>query len=160
MALYINNGNRGGSPNPFGSLISVLMLAGILAVIYMVVKGLIVYAFYITPVLFLLTLLINSQVVIKYFTDLGATLKTDVLIGIIKILFAVFTPFVAMSLLLKALLVRKISKFAKGVEDQMQGFHEEINKRSEQNRRGETKHKPNKNKHTDDEGYAEYEEIK
>jgi hypothetical protein len=157
MAIYVNGGNKGGGNNPFGSLIGLLMLGGVIAVIYMILKGLFAYAFYITPIFVILTLLIDHRIILKYFADLGASFRKDVIIGALKAAFAIFTPFVAMWLFLKALLYRKVSRVAKGLDDHMKGFQDDLDKHSTKR---DKKGNNNKNKGVDDDGYAEYEEIK
>ena len=160
MAIYSTLGSgKNNGQNPFGSLINLVMICGVIAVLWLILKGLLAYTFIITPILLLLTALINHKLVLDYFTSIGATFRKDVLMGTLRALFGIFTPFAALGLLLKALLLRKVSNATKDLHDQMQDFKNQQNQKNQQQQSHGIPRMGKTNKSNDDD-YAEYEEIK
>jgi hypothetical protein len=110
----------GNSNNPFGSIMSLLIFVGILALLFFLVSGFVKLLYYVAPVLLIATLLINHRVVVDYAKGAVETLKTNVLFGVVKILFSFFCyPFVIGWLFSKAMFYRKMSTLKKDMEQQM-----------------------------------------
>jgi hypothetical protein len=131
--------------NPFSGLISlaigVLFLIGMFFAIKWVFIGLLI----ISPILLLVTFMINDKIVLNYFQSLWNKLKTNILSGLIGIL---TMPFSFFGLFLQALLLRKVEK----VQSQ---FHQNMNQQMhDMGNMGNPK-----SKQYEDE-YVDYEEIK
>jgi hypothetical protein len=116
----------GGKPNnPFGSIISLLMIIGVFIVLFFMVSGFIKLLYLVAPVLLIATLLINYRLVADYVLGVFETFQTDILMGIVKVLFSVFCyPFVIGWLFAKAMFYRKVIKLQKDLEQQMGTLHE------------------------------------
>lgn len=116
----------GGKPNnPFGSIISLLIIIGVLVLLIFMVTGFIKLLYLVAPVLLIATLLINYRIVADYVMGVFETFQTDVLYGIVKVLFSVFCyPFVIGGLFAKAMFYRKVTKIQKDIEQQMGTFTE------------------------------------
>ena len=116
----------GGNPNnPFGSIVSLIILIGVFVLLFFMVTGFIKLLYLVAPVLLIATLLINYQLVADYVMSIFETFRTDILAGIVKVLFSVFCyPFVIGWLFAKAMFYRKMTKFQKDLEQQMDGLNE------------------------------------
>lgn len=110
----------GNSNNPFGSILSLLIFVGILVFLFFVVTSFVKLLYLVAPVLLIATLLINYRVVADYVTGVFDTFRTDVLFGVVKVLFSVFCyPFVIGWLFAKAMFYRKVNTLKKDMEQQM-----------------------------------------
>ncbi len=111
----------GGKPNnPFGSIFSLLIIIGIFILLIFMVTGFIKLLYLVAPVLLIATLLINYRLVADYVMGVFETFKTDIVFGIVKVVFSVFCyPFVIGWLFAKAMFYRKVTKIQKDLEQQM-----------------------------------------
>lgn len=110
----------GNSNNPFGSIMSLLIFVGILVFLFFVVTSFVKLLYLVAPVLLIATLLINYRIVADYVTGVFDTFRTDVLFGVVKVLFSVFCyPFVIGWLFAKAMFYRKVNTLKKDMEQQM-----------------------------------------
>ncbi len=111
----------GGKPNnPFGSIFSLLMIVAVLVLLIFMVTGFIKLLYLIAPLLLIATLLINYRLVADYVMGVFETFRTDIPMGIVKVLFSVFCyPFVIGWLFAKAMFYRKVTKLQKDLEQQM-----------------------------------------
>ena len=116
----------GGNPNnPFGSIVSLLILIGVFVLLFFMVSGFIKLLYIVAPVLLIATLLINYNLVADYVIGIFQTFRTDILFGIVKVLFTVLCyPFVIGWLFAKAMFYRKMTKLQKDLEQQMDGLNE------------------------------------
>lgn len=113
--IYQTNFGGGSAPrSPFSSLISLVIFAGFAALMFFVVKGFVKLLYLVAPLLLVVALVLNHNVVLEYLRDLWEGLKRDVLWGVMKVVLSiVFYPFVFLWLLVKILLVRKLVKMTK-----------------------------------------------
>ena len=111
----------GGKPNnPFGSIISLLIIIGVLVLLIFMVTGFIKLLYLVAPVLLIATLLINYRIVADYVIGVFETFQTDIPYGIVKVLFSVLCyPFVIGGLFAKAMFYRKVTKIQKDLEQQI-----------------------------------------
>lgn len=110
----------GNSNNPFGSIMSLLIFVGILVFLFFVVTSFVKLLYLVAPVLLIATLLINYRVVADYVTGVMETFRTDILFGVVKVLFSFFCyPFVIGWLFAKAMFYRKVNTLKKDMEQQM-----------------------------------------
>lgn len=157
----------GGAPqpqNPFGSLWSLLVMAGIIAILFYVIKGLVNILYLVAPFLLVLALIVNHKVVLNYANQLVETFKTNVLRGIIGVVVLVVGyPFVFAWLLIKALFINRLTKvkqnFGQNLNQEFQGNPFSAFSNFNQNFSKQKDFQPRQNKNNDDE-WAEYEEIK
>lgn len=144
-----NNLEGGNAPrNPFSSLVSLLVVVGFLVLLGFIFYGFIKILYFVAPALLILALIINRKIVFNYANRLVTNFKTDILRGIIWVLFLIFAyPFVFFWLLIKAILM---NKFKKIMGDQIHFFEE----KNQQQNKGRARRKPKNDEWTD------YEEIK
>lgn len=116
----------GGKPNnPFGSIISLLIIIGVFILLFFMVSGFIKLLYLVAPVLLIATLLINYRLVADYVLGVFETFQTDILMGVVKVLFSVFCyPFVIGWLFAKAMFYRKVTKLQKDLQQQMGTLNE------------------------------------
>jgi hypothetical protein len=118
--------NFNSSQNPFNSLISLLVLVGVMVLLFFVVKGFISILYLAAPVLLIITLVINYKIVADYVISIFETFKTDVLMGMVKVAFTFLCyPIVIGWLFAKALLFRKVDKIRQELDSQMGLFEKE-----------------------------------
>ena len=114
------NTNPGQSPNPFSSLMSLLIFFGVVALVIMIMYGFVKILYLVAPVLLIITLVINYRIVSDYLVNIFETFKTDILMGVVKVVFNVLCyPFVIGYLFIKALFYRKMGKMRKQFENQI-----------------------------------------
>jgi predicted membrane protein len=114
-----SNSSMGGS-NPFNSLISLLIFGGVLLLLYFVVKGFFSLLYLVAPVLLVVTLVINYRVVRDYLAGIVTTMQSDVLMGVMKVVFTVLCyPLVIGWLFAKALIYRKVSSLQQDFQKKM-----------------------------------------
>ncbi len=114
----------GNSNNPFGSIISLLILIGVFILLFFMVSGFIKLLYIVAPVLLIATLLINYNLVADYVMGIFETFRTNILFGVVKVVFTVFCyPFVIGWLFAKAMFHRKITKLQKDLEQQIGGLN-------------------------------------
>jgi hypothetical protein len=110
----------GNSNNPFGSIMSLLIFVAILAGLFFLVTGFVKLLYLVAPVLLIATMLINYRVVADYVTGVFDTFKTNVLLGVGKLLFSFFCyPFVIGWLFSKAMFYRKMNTLKQDMEQKM-----------------------------------------
>ena len=110
----------GNSNNPFGSMMSLLIFVGILALLFFLVTGFVKLLYLVAPFLLIATLLINYRVVADYVKGVFDTFRTNVLLGVVKVVFSVMCyPFVIGWLFAKAMFYRKVSSLKKDMAQQM-----------------------------------------
>lgn len=110
----------GNSNNPFGSIISLLIIIGVFILLFFMVTGFIKLLYLVAPVLLIATLLINYKLVADYVKGIFETFRTDIIFGVVKVLFTVILyPFVIGWLFAKAMFFRKVTKLQKDMAQQM-----------------------------------------
>ena len=121
--MITNYSSNNQSPkSPFSSLINLVMSVAVIALVFLIVRGFIKLLYIAAPVLLILALVINHKVVLKYVSDLSATFRRDVLMGVVWVLFAVFCyPFLFLWLLLKAILFKKVEQLHQSFQTQQVG---------------------------------------
>ena len=114
------NTNPGQSPNPFSSLMSLLIFFGVGAFVIMIMYGFIKILYLVAPVLLIITLVINYRVVYDYLVSTFETFKTNIMMGVLKVAFTVLCyPFVIGYLFIKALFYQKMGNMRKQFENQI-----------------------------------------
>lgn len=114
-----SNSSAGGS-NPFNSLISLLIFGGVLFLLYFLVSGFFKLLYLVAPVLLVVTLIINYRVVRDYAAGIVTTMQSDILMGMVKVLFTVLCyPLVIGWLFAKALIYRKVSTLQQDFQKKM-----------------------------------------
>ena len=123
---YQRSSQLGGKPNnPFGSIISILIIVGILVLLFFMVTGFVKLLYIVAPLLLIATLLINYRLVADYVLGVFETFRTDIPMGIVKVLFSVFCyPFVIGWLFAKAMFYRKVTKLQKDLEQHIVTLNE------------------------------------
>lgn len=112
------NGNR--NQNPFNSIISLLIFVGILVLLFFLLKGFVTVLYWVAPVLLIATLVINYKIVADYAISIYETFQTDILMGMLKVVFTIFCyPFVIGWLFIKAIFYRKMDTVKKQFESQL-----------------------------------------
>jgi hypothetical protein len=112
------NGNR--NQNPFNSIMSLLIFVGILVLLFFLLKGFVTVLYWVAPVLLLATLIINYKIVADYAISIYETFQTDILMGMLKVIFTIFCyPFVIGWLFIKAIFYRKMDTVKKQIESQL-----------------------------------------
>jgi predicted membrane protein len=118
----------GNTNNPFGSLWSLLIFVGVLVLLFFALTGFVKLLYFVAPVLLIATLFINYRVVMDYVTDVLTTFQTDILWGVVKVLFAVVAyPLVIGWLFTKALMYRKVAQIQKDMKAQMGQMNQNFN---------------------------------
>ena len=117
---YRRTYNTNPGQNPFNSLFSLIVLVGILVLLFFLVKGFFTILYWISPVLLVITLILNYRIVADYVIGIFNTFQTDVLMGIVKIVFSILCyPLVIGWLFAKALLYRKVDKLKQEFNNQV-----------------------------------------
>lgn len=163
----LGGGNASFPNNPLKSLWKILVIVSIIAVLFIVMKGLISILYWGAPILLILALLVNHQIVLKYAQDLVDKFKVNVVSGIIGLVILLFGyPFVFAWLLIKGLLFNKIKKTGmfnenanKNFGANLQDFFSLENNINMFSQKKSFQNAPPNRKNKDDD-WAEYEEIK
>jgi len=96
---------------PFGGIIAILIFALIIFLLFQMAKGIFTILSFLAPILFILALIFNHNVVLDYGKMLLNKLKTDTPKGILyTILSVVGFPFVSTFLFFKAFVTSKFKK--------------------------------------------------
>jgi hypothetical protein len=120
------NFNINSNSNPFGSIVSLVVMIGILLLLFFLVKGFITILYWLAIPIFIITLIINYRVVANYVTSLFDTFQTDILMGVVKVGFTILCyPIVIGWLFAKALVYRKVETLQKSFEEQTQKLEKE-----------------------------------
>ncbi len=130
--------------NPFSGLISLAIGILILIGMFFAIKWVFIGLLIVSPILLLITFMINDKIVLNYFQSLWLKFKSNILGGLISIL---MMPFSFFGLFIQALLLRKVEK----VQNQ---FHQNMNQHMH-----DMGNMGKKTPHSDDD-FIEYEEIK
>ena len=118
----------GGNPNnPFGSIINLLIFFGILVGMYFLIGGVFKLLYLIAPVLLIATLIINYRIVADYAIGVFETFRTDILWGVVKVIFTVLCyPMVIGWLFAKSLIYRKVDKMKENFDAQMNAANQNL----------------------------------
>jgi predicted membrane protein len=120
MQFRTNTNVGGGGSNPFNSLISLLIFGGVLFLLYFLVSGFFKLLYLAAPFLLVITLVINYRVVRDYAASIVTTMQSDILMGMVKVLFTVLCyPMVIGWLFAKALIYRKVSTLQQDFQKKM-----------------------------------------
>lgn len=112
--------NFNSGQNPFNSLLSLVILIGVMVLLFFVVKGFISILYWVAPILLIVTLILNYKIVANYVISLFETFKTDVLMGMVKVAFTLLCyPLVIGWLFAKVLLYRKVDKLKQQFDQQI-----------------------------------------
>ncbi len=115
--------------NPMNSLFSVLILIAVFTGLFFAFKFIFEILWKISPVIILVTLLFDYQVILKYFRLMAAFLRKNLIAGVLFIGLSVFfLPVVSIFLMAKAILNRKMNKMQAKAKAENQNFtqYEEI----------------------------------
>ena len=108
--------------NPLRSVMGIAFLLLAIAAIYFVVTGILKILSFLTPVLFIATLIIDHKVVVNYGKWIGGLLKNNLPYGIGAIILSVLgAPVLALYLFGKAMLKRQVRKMQTNVEEKQRG---------------------------------------
>jgi predicted membrane protein len=120
MQFRTNYNSKGSGSNPFNSLISLITFAGVLLLLYFLMKGFFNLLYLVAPVLLVATLIINYRVVRDYAASIVTSLQSDILMGMVKVAFTVLCyPMVIGWLFAKALIFRKVSTLQQDFQQKM-----------------------------------------
>jgi len=111
------------------SLFSVLILIAVFTGLFFAFKFIFEILWKISPVIILVTLLFDYQVILKYFRLMAAFLRKNLIAGVLFIALSVFfLPVVSIFLMAKAILNRKMNKMQAKAKAENQNFtqYEEI----------------------------------
>ena len=93
---HMTQGGRYGQINPFNSILSVIIFVGVIVGLFYLAKGVFQILNLLSPILIILTLIIDYRVVTSYLKMLWNHLKTNPLMGIGLILLTIIAhPLVA-----------------------------------------------------------------
>ena len=110
---------QGGS---FNMVIGLVMLVGAVLALWFVFKSVLSILTYIAPVLLIITLILNKDVVFDYVSGMFSRLKNDTIMGLAQLGGTIFFfPFVSAYLFGKAMLYRKVDKIKAQIEKEEQG---------------------------------------
>jgi hypothetical protein len=124
--IYQGSFNTQKSPNPFNSILSLIVMVAVLVLLFFLVKGFFTLLYWVSPVMLIATLIINYRVVSDYILDIGKTFRRDVLWGVVKVLFtALCYPLVIGWLFVKALFYRRVATMQKEFNQKMNQSQEE-----------------------------------
>jgi len=94
-------------------IVGIVMLVVAVMALYFIFKSIVWVLGFLAPVLLLITLVINKDVVLDYVKGMFGRLKNDTLMGIAQLGVTFFLfPFVAAFLFAKAMLLRKVGKMS------------------------------------------------
>ncbi len=97
---------------------SLIVMALVMVLIYVVAKAFLKLLYFAAPFLIIATAIINYKVILGYFKNIGKLFKRSPLLGIgAGALSAIFYPVVAAFLFVQALLYRKVDKLKKEQEE-------------------------------------------
>lgn len=119
----------GGSNSPFGFLGPLLILAVFFAALFFLAKGMFWLLSWVAPVLLIITLIIDYNIVKNFFVFIWKLLNDNPVMGILAVLMVIFAyPFVAGYLFVKALGVRTIKKAIGNVQKEQNSYtdYEEV----------------------------------
>jgi predicted membrane protein len=120
MQFRVSSNTSSGGSNPFNSLVSLILFAGVLLLLFFLVKGFFTLLYWVAPVLLIATLIINYRVVRDYLAGLATTFQSDVLWGVVKVAFTmVCYPMVIGWLFAKALIYRKVNSLQQDFQKKM-----------------------------------------
>jgi hypothetical protein len=109
--------NKPGGFAQFKSWQSLLIMAGVMILIFVVARAFLKLLYFVAPVLIIVTAIINYKVILNYFKNIGNIFKKNPMMGIgAGLLSAFFYPVVIGFLFVQALLYRKADKIQKEVE--------------------------------------------
>ena len=109
--------NKQGGFGQFRGWQSLLIMAGVMILIFIVARAFLKILYFVAPVLIIATAIINYKVILNYFKNIGNLFKKNPLMGVgAGLLSAFFYPVVIGFLFVQALLHRKADKIQKEVE--------------------------------------------
>ena len=104
--------------SPFGGVIALLLFAGLIFLLFYMVKGVFSILSFLAPILFILALVFNRHVVFDYGKMLWHKLKTDTPKGLLYTLLSIVGfPVVSAFLFFKAFITQKVKKMSKTEEE-------------------------------------------
>lgn len=121
--------NRPGGFVQFRGWQSLLIMAGVMILIFIIARAFLKVLYFVAPVLIIATAIINYKVILNYFKNIGGLFKRNPAMGIgAGLLSAFFYPVVIGFLFVQALLYRKADKIQKEMEREKGEFveYEEI----------------------------------
>jgi len=120
MTFQSNNNNNNGGP--FSSIVGILIMVGVILGLYYISKAIFNLLYFLSPILFIATLVIDYKVVLNFGKWLVNLTKRNTVLGVGAILIALLAyPLTAMFLFSKALFKRKVEQVQKNYETQTQG---------------------------------------
>jgi len=113
---------RSGSSSLAGTLISLIVFAAILVILYYLFRMFYWLAALAMPVLLIATLLINYRVVTRFFLMLWSLIKVRPVLGVLASVFTVLLfPVVVVILFVQALFLRKVARVQQRAEEKRYG---------------------------------------
>ncbi len=114
---YSNSGS-----NPFRAILGLIVVVAIFYVLFKIVGFAIQLLWYLVPVLFIATLIVDHKVVVNYGKWIGQQFKTDATRGIVVSVLSIFFCFLVVPYLFaKAMFKRKVRKMKTEVEERQKG---------------------------------------
>lgn len=111
--------------NPLGGIIGIAIFAVILFVLFKMVSGVFTLLSWLAPILFILALIYNRQVVFDYGKMLARNLKNDLPRGLVySVLSFLGFPLVSAFLFFKAFVTHKAKKIVKEKEETFDDYEE------------------------------------
>lgn len=113
---------RSGSFPLAGTIISLLVFAAVLVILYYLFKMFYWLAALAMPVLLIATLIINYRVISRFFLMLWSLIKSRPVLGILAAIFSVLlSPIVVVILFVQALFLRKVARVQQRMEEKKYG---------------------------------------
>jgi hypothetical protein len=108
--------------SPFGLLLPIMFMVGLLLFSFYAIKGLLTILSFVAPVLLILTFFIDREVITSYVKWVGRLLKENTIVGILAVVLSVVGFHVVSGFLFaRALLRRQFRKVADRMEEERDG---------------------------------------
>lgn len=118
MTFQSNNNNGG----PFSSIVGILIMVGVILGLYYISKAIFSLLYFVSPILFIATLIIDHKVVLNFGKWLLNLTKKNAVLGVGAIVIALLAyPLTAMFLFSKAMFKRKVKQVQKDYETRTEG---------------------------------------
>lgn len=118
MTFQSNNNNGG----PFSSIVGILIMVGVILGLYYISKAIFSLLYFVSPILFIATLIIDHKVVLNFGKWLINLTKKNAVLGVGAIVIALLAyPLTAMFLFSKAMFKRKVKQVQKDYETRTEG---------------------------------------
>ena len=132
--------NQKSSPNPLNYIGGAIMMVAFFVILFYILRGLFWLMWYASPIFIIVALVVNYKVVVNFLKTLFNWTRQKPVVGIVAIILSIVGfPAVSLYLMGKALLLQKLDKFTKGMQEQAEAakgeFIEYEEVKTEQKRR-------------------------